>query len=140
VRRSLAELMSYIFNAVASTERMSKTGLEPKKSSENNLSWNQRKRNRPRAFVTSVIDVGKQVTRNVVGSGTAARETPMAETIKSGITRIEEGPDSVGFASEPWTSFYMAGETIRKLRQATEKKARREAEAPEQREDNRLDV
>jgi hypothetical protein len=63
----------------------------------------------------------------------------MPETIKSGITRMEQGPDSVRFESEPWTSFYMAGETIRKLRQAREKKASRKAEAPEQREDNRLD-
>jgi hypothetical protein len=66
----------------------------------------------------------------------------MAETIKSGITRIEEGPllpESVRFESEPWTSFYMAGETIRKLRKASEKKASTEAEAPEQPEDNRLD-
>ena len=42
-KRSLAEFMSCIFNAAANTEKMSMTGLQPKKSSEKNLSRNQRK-------------------------------------------------------------------------------------------------
>ncbi len=43
----------------------------------------------------------------------------MADTINTGTMLIEEGalmPESLRFESEPWTSFYMAGEIIRELR------------------------
>ena len=56
-----------------------------------------------------------------------ASETPMADTIKTGITRIEEGaliPESPRFEREPWTSFYMAGESIRELRKASGKQSK----------------
>ena len=55
-KRSLAGLMSYIFNAAANTEKMSRTGLEPKKSWATNLSREQRKRGSPKPFVTRLID------------------------------------------------------------------------------------
>jgi hypothetical protein len=45
----------------------------------------------------------------------------MPDTIKTGPGLIEERallPESVRFESEPWTSFYMAGESIRDLRKA----------------------
>jgi hypothetical protein len=48
-KRSLAELMSCILNA-ANTEKMSMTGLQPTKTSEKNLSRNQRKRGPPKEF------------------------------------------------------------------------------------------
>jgi hypothetical protein len=51
-----------------------------------------------------------------------APETLMADTIKTGITLIEEGtplPESLQFESEPWTSFYAAGGIIRELRKAS---------------------
>jgi hypothetical protein len=51
----------------------------------------------------------------------------MADTIKTGNTRIEEGglmPESWQFESQPWTSFYMAGETIRELRRASGKQSK----------------
>jgi len=54
-----------------------------------------------------------------------APETLMADTIKTGTMLIEEGallPESVRSESEPWTSFYMAGVTIRELRKAHENK------------------
>jgi hypothetical protein len=49
----------------------------------------------------------------------------MPGTINTGAKLIEEGallPESVRSESEPWTSFYMAGEIIRELRQAHENK------------------
>ena len=49
----------------------------------------------------------------------------MADTINTGNMLIEEGallPESLRFESEPWTSFYMAGEIIRELRKALENK------------------
>jgi len=49
----------------------------------------------------------------------------MANQAKSGTRLIEEGallPESVRSESEPWTSFYMAGEIIRELRKAHENK------------------
>jgi hypothetical protein len=55
-KRSLAELMSCIFNAAANTEKMSMTGLQPKKNSEKNLSRNQRKRGSLKEFATRLID------------------------------------------------------------------------------------
>ena len=48
----------------------------------------------------------------------------MADSIKTGITLIEEGtpmPESVQFESAPWTSFYTAGGIIRELRKASGK-------------------
>jgi len=46
---------------------------------------------------------------------------------------------SVSFESEAWTSFYMAGETIRQLRRGSKDGASAEAEAAERPEDHRLD-
>ncbi len=49
----------------------------------------------------------------------------MANQTNSGTRLIEEGallPESVRSESEPWTSFYMAGEIIRELRKAHENK------------------
>ncbi len=54
-----------------------------------------------------------------------AAETLMADTINTGTRLIEEGallPESLRFESEPWTSFYMAGEIIRELRMTLENK------------------
>ena len=54
-----------------------------------------------------------------------AVETLMANTTNAGTRLIEEGallPQSVRSESEPWTSFYMAGEIIRELRKAHENK------------------
>ena len=54
-----------------------------------------------------------------------APETLMADTIKTETMLIEEGallPESVRSETEPWTSFYMAGEIIRELRKAHENK------------------
>ena len=53
-----------------------------------------------------------------------ASETLMPDTINTGTRLIEEGallPESVRSESEPWTSFYMAGEIIRELRKTHEK-------------------
>jgi hypothetical protein len=53
-----------------------------------------------------------------------ASETPMASTIKTGTTLIEEGTlmlESLQFESEPWTSFYTAGGIIRELRKVSGK-------------------
>jgi hypothetical protein len=54
-----------------------------------------------------------------------AAETLMADTIDTGTMLIEEGalmPESLRFESEPWISFYMAGEIIRELRMTLENK------------------
>ena len=54
-------------------------------------------------------------------------ETLMADTIKTGTTLIEEGtllPESLQCESEPWTSFYVAGEIIRELRKAFGKQSK----------------
>jgi hypothetical protein len=54
-----------------------------------------------------------------------AAETLMADTIDTGTMLIEEGaltPESLRFQSDPWTSFYMAGEIIRELRMTLENK------------------
>ncbi len=56
-----------------------------------------------------------------------ASETSMADTIKTGTMLIEEGaliPESPRFEREPWTSFYMAGESIRELRKASGKQSK----------------
>ncbi len=53
------------------------------------------------------------------------RATIMPDTINAGTRLIEEDtllPESVRFESEPWTSFYMAGEIIRELRKTLENK------------------
>ncbi|MGC2704776.1 MAG: hypothetical protein WA361_09715 [Candidatus Acidiferrales bacterium] len=50
----------------------------------------------------------------------------MADTINSGTSPIEENafmPESSRFESEPWTSFYMAGEIIRESRNASGKQS-----------------
>jgi hypothetical protein len=62
----------------------------------------------------------------------------MADTIKTETALIEEGfplQESVRFENEPWTSFYMAGETVRELRNGLERQARAGAESPEWPED-----
>jgi hypothetical protein len=56
----------------------------------------------------------------------------MADTINTGTMLIEEGallPESLRFESEPWTSFYRAGEMIRQLRKALENKVSTGAKA-----------
>jgi hypothetical protein len=56
---------------------------------------------------------------------TATENAAMADTIDTGTMLIEEGalmPESLRFESEPWTSFYMAGEIIRELRMTLENK------------------
>ena len=60
----------------------------------------------------------------VLSATVNASETPMADTIKTGTTLIEEGTlmlESLQFESEPWTSFYTAGGIIRELRKASGK-------------------
>jgi hypothetical protein len=50
----------------------------------------------------------------------------MADTISTGTRPIEENtlmPESLRFESEPWTSFYMAGEIIRESRNACGKQS-----------------
>jgi hypothetical protein len=56
-----------------------------------------------------------------------AAETLMPDTIKTGITLIEEGTlmlESLQFESPPWTSFYSAGGIIRELRKASGKQSK----------------
>ncbi len=63
----------------------------------------------------------------VLSATVNASETPMADTIKTGTTLIEEGgliPESLRFESEPWTFFYMAGEIIQELRKASGKQSK----------------
>jgi len=58
----------------------------------------------------------------VLSASVNASETPMADTINTGTMLIEEGalmPGSLRFESEPWTSFYIAGEIIRGSRKAS---------------------
>ena len=73
-------------------------------------------------------DLGEQVAKAasvaVLSAIANAVETPMADTIKTGTTLIEEGtllPESLQCESEPWTPFYVAGEIIRELRKASGK-------------------
>jgi len=74
----------------------------------------------------------------------------MSDTIKTETTLIENGalvPESLQLESEPWTSFYMAGESVREFRNALENKASTGAKAtsdgspkaPERPEDDRRD-
>jgi hypothetical protein len=65
----------------------------------------------------------------------------MADTIKAGSTLIKEGAplsESVSFESRAWTSFYMAGETIRHLRRGSKSEASMEAGALDQPKNDRL--
>ena len=58
----------------------------------------------------------------VLSATVNASETPMADTIMTGTTLIEDGtlmPESLQFESEPWTVFFMAGGIIRELRKAS---------------------
>ena len=51
----------------------------------------------------------------------------MADTMNTGTMLIEEGgllSESLRFESEPWTSFYMAGEIIREVRKASGKQSK----------------
>ncbi len=51
----------------------------------------------------------------------------MTDTLKTGITLIEEGtvmPESFQFEGEPWGFFYMAGGIIRELRKASGKQSK----------------
>jgi len=62
---------------------------------------------------------------SVLSATENAVETLMANTINAETRLIEEGallPESVRFESEPWTSFYIAGEIIRESRKALENK------------------
>jgi hypothetical protein len=62
---------------------------------------------------------------SVLNANENAVETLMANTINAETRLIEEGallPESVRFESEPWTSFYIAGEIIRESRKALENK------------------
>ena len=55
----------------------------------------------------------------------------MPDTINPGAVLIEEGalmPESLRFASEPWTLFYMAGEIIRESRKASGKQSKYRSE------------
>ena len=61
-----------------------------------------------------------------------AAETLMADTINAGTMLVEEGAlmrESLRFASEPWTPFYMAGENIRESRKASGKQSKYASEA-----------
>jgi hypothetical protein len=61
-------------------------------------------------------------------------KTPMANTIKRPNTTIEECaamPATLRFESEPWTSFYMAGEIIRESRKAFGKETQFASETDE---------
>jgi hypothetical protein len=65
------------------------------------------------------------VVTKIINLTVNASETLMPDTINAGTKLIEEGtllPKSGRFESEPWTSFYMAGEIIRELRKALENK------------------
>jgi hypothetical protein len=61
----------------------------------------------------------------VLSATAKTAETLMADTINTGTMMIEEGaltPESLRFASEPWTFYYMVGGIIRQLRTALENK------------------
>jgi len=71
-----------------------------------------------------------------------ASDTPMADTIKTGTTLIEEGTlmlESLQFESEPWTSFYPAGGIIRELRKASGKQSRYASEGSVAHSDKEID-
>jgi hypothetical protein len=78
----------------------------------------------------------------LLGATVNASETPMADTIKTGTTLIEEGTrmlESLQFESEPWTSFYMAGEIIRESRKASGKQNKYGSEGDKAHSDNVID-
>jgi len=78
----------------------------------------------------------------LLGATVNASETPMADTIKTGTTLIEEGTlmlESLQFESEPWTSFYPAGGIIRELRKASGKQNKYESEGNNAHSDNVID-
>lgn len=62
----------------------------------------------------------------------------MADTISTETTQGAHLPESLLFASEPWTSFYRAGEIIRELHKASEE-VRVEPSAPGRPADPRCD-
>src|SRR5258707_9716691 len=78
----------------------------------------------------------------LLGATVNASETPMADTIKTGTTLIEEGTrmlESLQFESEPWTSFYMPGEIIRESRKASGKQNKYGSEGDKAHSDNVVD-
>ena len=79
--------------------------------------------------MTSITDQPREASERKTASVAVlsltvnASETLMPDRINTGTRLIEEGallPESVRSESEPWTSFYMAGEIIRELRKALE--------------------
>jgi hypothetical protein len=81
--------------------------------------------------VRSITDQLREASHCKTASGAVlsapanAVETLVANTTNAGTRLIEEGPllpESVRSESEPWTSFYLAGEIIRDLRKARENK------------------
>jgi hypothetical protein len=78
----------------------------------------------------------------VLSATVNASETPMADTIKTGTTLIEEGTlmlESLQIESEPWTSFYTAGGIIRELRKASGKQNKYGSEGDKAHSDNVID-
>ena len=68
----------------------------------------------------------------VLSATVNASETPMADTIKTGTTLIEEGTlmlESLQFESEPWTSFYRPVESFENCGRRLEKKTSTGAKA-----------
>jgi hypothetical protein len=63
----------------------------------------------------------------VLSTTVNASETPLADTIKTATTLIEEAtlmPESFQLQDEPWTSFYRTAEIIRELRKTSRKQTR----------------
>ena len=82
------------------------------------------------------------MTMVVLSATVNASETPMAGTIKTRTTLIEEGTlmlESLQFESEPWTSFYTAGGIIRELRKASGKQNKYGSEGDKAHSDNVID-
>jgi NifU-like N terminal domain len=78
----------------------------------------------------------------VLSATVNASETPMADTIKTGTTLIEEGTlmlESWQIENEPWTSFYTAGGIIRELRKASGKQNKYGSEGDKAHSDNVID-
>lgn len=63
----------------------------------------------------------------------------MADTTNTQRIQGVHLPESLPFATEPWTSFYRAGEIIRGLHKTLEEEIRIEPSAPERPEDPRCD-
>ncbi len=66
----------------------------------------------------------------------------MADTINTGTEPTEENalmPESLRFESEPWTSFYMAGEIIREARNASGKQSQYACESNTAQSDRGID-